>query len=215
MAAVLKQELITVACHEETSATDLIGRHIIKGSETVWLDGPMTTAVKTGAILYLDEIVEARPDVLVAIHSVTDHRRELFVDRLNLKIKAHPQFLLVASFNPHYQKGWKELKPSLRQRFVGLSFTYPDNTLEAQIICKESALELGLCKTLVQLAHKIRLSDELGLVEKPSTRLLVDAALLVASGLSPRIASEVAIVEALTDDPQVTQALKDLVALYF
>jgi nitric oxide reductase NorQ protein len=117
--------LITVSCHEETSSTDLIGRFIIKGAETVWIDGPLTTAVRQGKILYLDEVAEARPDVIVAIHSLTDHRRELYIDKLGESIKAHENFMLIASFNPGYQKGFKELKPSTRQRFVALSFNYP------------------------------------------------------------------------------------------
>ena len=122
MAYQLDKKLITVSCHEETSSTDLIGRYIIKGAETVWLDGPLTIAVKTGAILYLDEIAEARPDVIVAIHSLTDHRRELFIDKLGETVKAHNDFMLVASFNPGYQRGFKELKPSTRQRFAAVSF---------------------------------------------------------------------------------------------
>ena len=125
MADKVGKELITIACHEETSSTDLIGRFIIKGAEAVWLDGPLTTAVKKGAIIYLDEIAEARPDVIVAIHSLTDHRRELYIDKLGETVKAHEDFMLVASFNPGYQKGFKELKPSTKQRFVAMSFTYP------------------------------------------------------------------------------------------
>ncbi|HSI90129.1 MAG TPA: AAA family ATPase, partial [Adhaeribacter sp.] len=138
MAGKLEQKLITISCHEETSATDLIGRYIIKGAETVWVDGPMTTAVKEGAILYLDEMAEARPDVVVAIHSLTDHRRELFIDKLGETVKAAPGFMLVASFNPGYQKGFKELKPSTRQRFIALSFHYPEAQTETLILENES-----------------------------------------------------------------------------
>jgi len=118
MAHQLDKKIITISCHEETSSTDLIGRFIIKGAETIWLDGPLTTAVKEGAIIYLDEVAEARPDVIVAIHSLTDHRRELFIDKLGENVKAHEDFMLVASFNPGYQRGFKELKPSTRQRFI-------------------------------------------------------------------------------------------------
>jgi nitric oxide reductase NorQ protein len=131
MAFTLNRPLITISCHEETSSTDLIGRFIIKGAETLWLDGPLTTGVKQGAIVYLDEVAEARPDVIVAIHSLTDHRRELFIDKLGKTIKANEDFMLVASFNPGYQRGFKELKPSTRQRFVALSFAYPDPKAEA------------------------------------------------------------------------------------
>ena len=210
MAHRLDKRLITVSCHEETSSTDLIGRYIIKGAETGWLDGPLTTAVKTGAILYLDEIAEARPDVVVVIHSLTDHRRELFIDKLGITIKAHKDFMLVASFNPGYQRGFKELKPSTRQRFVGISFNYPDAKVEAEIIVKETSIHPADAKKLVTIAQKIRNLTELGLTETVSTRLLVDAAKLIHSGLPKRLSVHVAVVEPLTDDPDVIMALKDL-----
>src|SRR5690554_3459592 len=158
----LNQELITISCHEETSSTDLIGRYIIKGGETVWIDGPLTKAVKEGAVIYLDEIAEARPDVIVAIHSLTDHRRELFIDKLGETIKAHPDFLLVASFNPGYQKGFKELKPSTRQRFVSLSFNYPDVKAEREILIAETGIDKDIAKKLVNIGDKIRNLTELG-----------------------------------------------------
>ena len=135
------KKLITIACHEETSSTDLIGRYIIKGAETIWVDGPMTTAVKEGAIIYLDEIAEARPDVIVAIHSLTDHRRELFIDKLGITVKAHEDFMLVASFNPGYQRGFKELKPSTKQRFSALSFNYPETKQEIEILINETGID--------------------------------------------------------------------------
>ena len=210
MAHKLGKELITVSCHEETSSTDLIGRYIIKGAETVWQDGPLTIAVKTGAVLYLDEIAEARPDVIVAIHSLTDHRRELFIDKLGETIKAHPDFMLVASFNPGYQKGFKELKPSTRQRFVAVSFEYPNAKEEIEILVNESNIVESDAKKLVNIANKIRNLTELGLTETVSTRLLVDAAKLIESGLAKRLSVHVAIVEPLTDDLEVIAALKDL-----
>lgn len=210
MAHSLNKDLITVSCHEETSSTDLIGRYIIKGAETVWLDGPLTSAVKKGAILYLDEIAEARPDVLVAIHSLTDHRRELFIDKLGITVKAHPDFMLVASFNPGYQKGFKELKPSTRQRFIAMSFDYADEKIEKLIITKETEISDSDAKKLVQIATKIRNLTELGLTETVSTRLLVDAGKLIKSGLPKRLSVHVAIVEPLTDDLEVIDALKDL-----
>ena len=210
MAHSFDKELITVSCHEETSSTDLIGRYIIKGAETVWLDGPLTTAVKTGAILYLDEIAEARPDVLVAIHSLTDHRRELFIDKLGLVVKAHENFMLVASFNPGYQKGFKELKPSTRQRFIAMSFGYANEKVEKEIIIKETKVSESDAKKLVLIATKIRNLTELGLTETVSTRLLVDAGKLIQSGLAKRLSVHVAIVEPLTDDLEVIAALKDL-----
>ena len=206
----LDKKLITISCHEETSSTDLIGRFIIKGAETVWVDGPLSIAVKQGAIIYLDEIAEARPDVIVAIHSLTDHRRELFIDKLGLTIKAHEDFMLVASFNPGYQRGFKELKPSTRQRFVAITFDYPDAKIEAEILVNETEIELNIAKKLVNIAAKIRNLTELGLTETVSTRLLVDAAKLIHSGLARRLSVHVAIVEPLSDDIEITNALKDL-----
>lgn len=210
MAHKLDKKLITISCHEETSSTDLIGRFIIKGAETIWLDGPLTTAIKEGAIIYLDEIAEARPDVIVAIHSLTDHRRELFIDKLGETVKAHTDFMLVASFNPGYQKGFKELKPSTRQRFIATSFAYPEAKIEADILVNETGIELDIAKKLVNIATKIRNLTELGLAETVSTRLLVDAAKLIHSGLPKRLSVEVAVVEPLTDDLDVIEALKDL-----
>ena len=206
----LDKKLITISCHEETSSTDLIGRFIIKGAETVWLDGPLTTSVKEGAIIYLDEIAEARPDVIVAIHSLTDHRRELFIDKLGVTVRAHKDFMLVASFNPGYQRGFKELKPSTRQRFVAMSFDYPDTKIEAEILINETDIEPDIAKKLVNIAAKIRNLTELGLTETVSTRLLVDAAKLIHSGLPKRLSVQVAVVEPLSDDKEITNALKDL-----
>ncbi len=210
MANEVEKHLITISCHEETSSTDLIGRFIIKGAETVWIDGPLTTAVKNGYILYLDEIAEARPDIIVAIHSLTDHRRELFIDKLGETIKAHPDFLLVASFNPGYQKGFKELKPSTRQRFVALSFDYPQPKIEMEIVVEETGVAKEVAQKLVSIATKIRNLTELGLTETVSTRLLVDAAKLIHNRLPRRLSVHVAIIEPLTDEPETLQALKDL-----
>ena len=213
MAHKLDKKLITVSCHEETSSTDLIGRFIIKGAETIWIDGPLTTAVKQGAILYLDEVAEARPDVIVAIHSLTDHRRELFIDKLGETVKAHDNFCLAASFNPGYQRGFKELKPSTRQRFVAISFDYPDTKIETEIVVSETGVDHTIAKKLVNIANKIRNLTELGLTETVSTRLLVDAGKLIHSGLPNRLSVHVAVVEPLTDDPDVITALKDLIDL--
>ncbi len=213
MAWRLKKDLITVACHEETSSTDLIGRYIIRGAETVWQDGPLTRAVKTGAIIYLDEIAEARPDVIVAIHPLTDFRRNLYIDKLGKEIAAHPDFMFVASFNPGYQKGFKELKPSTRQRFVSLSFNHPLPQTETEIIVSESRIDTPTARRLVKIAEKIRNLHELGLAETVSTRLLVDAGKLIQTGLNPRLAVQTAVVEPLTDEPDTLEALKDLTDL--
>ncbi len=213
MAYRLQKDLITVACHEETSSTDLIGRFIIKGSETVWQDGPLTRAVKEGAIIYLDEIAEARPDVIVAIHPLTDFRRLLYIDKLGMEIQARPDFMLVASFNPGYQKGFKELKPSTRQRFVSLSFGYPQAQVESEIIANESQIDDATAKRLVKIGQKIRNLTELGLAETVSTRLLVDAGKLIHTGLNKRLAVQTAVVEPLTDDPDTLEALKDMTDL--
>ncbi len=214
MAYDLNIPLITVACNEDTSATDLLGRFLIKGNETVWQDGPLTRAVKTGAIFYLDEVVEAREDVIVLIHSLTDYRRILYIDALAEAIAAPASFQLVMSYNPGYQKSFKELKPSTRQRFLALSFTYPKPEIEAQIIQNETGAEEKVCRNLVALANKIRSLSELGLAESVSTRLIVNSALLIKQGVNTRLAAEVGMAQALTDETDTIRAIKDLVALY-
>ncbi len=215
MAARLGRPLVTVACHDETSAVDLVGRHLLEGGETVWHDGPMTRAVRSGAILYLDEFAEARSDVVVVVHPLADHRRALHVDRLDETIVAPDEFMLVVSFNPGYQRGLKELKPSTRQRFLALAFDYPSPEIECEIVVGESGVDGLQAKKLVALAGKLREAEVLGLAERPSTRLLVNAGLLLEAGLPPRAACNHAIVEALTDDPEIAGGLRDLVALVF
>ena len=215
MAARLGRPVVTVPCHDETSAVDLLGRYLIQGGETLWQDGPVTQAVRQGAILYLDEVAEARSDVIVVLHPLTDFRRMLVVERHGEVLEAAPGFGLVVSFNPGYQRGLKELKPSTRQRFVGIRFDYPSAELELEILRGETQIDVASGKKLVALAHKVRKVETLGLAEVPSTRLLVDAARLMRSGLPPRLACQAAIVEPLTDDPEVTSALADLIALAF
>ncbi|TNE47973.1 MAG: CbbQ/NirQ/NorQ/GpvN family protein [Deltaproteobacteria bacterium] len=215
MAVRMGLPLITVVCHEETSAVDLLGRYLVRGNETVWMDGPLTRAVRQGAILYIDEIAEARPDTVVVLHSLTDHRRCLFLDRHDEVLEAPESFMLIASFNPGYQGAWKELKPSTRQRFVSLAFQYPEARLEAEIVANETSLPTKSCRQLVALANKVRNLHHLGLTESVSTRLLVDTARLIHAGLPARLACEVGIVEPLTDDRDVANSLKDIVALYF
>lgn len=215
MAARLGRPLVTVSCHDETSAVDLLGRYLVRGDETVWQDGPVTRAVREGAILYLDEVAEARPDVIVVLHPLTDHRRRLFVERHDEMIEAAPGFGLVVSFNPGYQRGLKELKPSTRQRFVAVHFDYPEAAIEVEVVEGETGIDAGIARRLVALAGKMRCLRELGLSEVPSTRLLIDAARLIAAGVPARLACQAAVVEPLTDDRDVAKGLADLVALVF
>lgn len=213
MAAKLGRPLITVACNEDTSATDLLGRHLLVGGETVWCDGPVTRAVREGAILYLDEIAEARADAIVVIHPLTDYRRELFLDRTGETLEASPEFMLVISYNPGYQRSMRELKASTRQRFVGYSFGYPTEDVEIRILCGETGIESDAASKLVAIAKKVRNLTELSLVESVSTRLLVDAAILIQRGLPPRFAATSAIAEPLTDDPDALKAIRQIIDL--
>lgn len=215
MAARRGRPLITVACNEDTSATDLLGRFIVKGGDTVWQDGPITRALRTGAILYLDEIAEAREDVIVALHPLTDHRRCVTLDKLNEEIQAPPEFMLIVSFNPGYQRGFKQLKPSTRQRFVAMQFDYSSPETEAEIVQKESQCSLQVAQKLVRFAGKIRNLKELGLTETASTRLLVDAGKLIRDGMEERCSCDVAIVQPLTDDGDIMTALRDVAAMIF
>ena len=196
MAAKAERPLVTVACHDDTTATDLLGRHLVEGGDTVWQDGPLTRAIRQGAILYLDEIVEAREDVVVVLHSLADHRRQIYLDRLNETLTAPAEFMLVISFNPGYQRGFKELKPSTRQRFVGLSFQYPEPAVEAEIVAQESGIDLAMAKRLVAFAGKVRNLQEFGLSATASTRLLAHAGRLMHTGMPPRTACHVGVIEA-------------------
>jgi nitric oxide reductase NorQ protein len=210
-----RQKLVQVSCNEDTSASDLLGRFLIKGGDTVWQDGPVTRAVRDGAILYLDEIAEAREDVIVVLHSLSDHRRELYIDRINETIKASQNFQLIASFNPGYQSRLKEMKPSTRQRFVTIDFDYPSEEIEIEILLHETGIDESRAKKLVVLARQIRSLTEIGLRETVSTRLLVHTAQLIKSGLESRTACDAGIVQVLTDEKESIQALRDLVALKF
>jgi nitric oxide reductase NorQ protein len=215
MAHKLQRPLITVSCHEDLSASDLIGRFLIKGSEVFWSDGPMTAAVRMGAILYLDEVVEARKDTIVAIHSLTDHRRSLSIDKLATNIFASDDFSLVISYNPGYQSLLKELKPSTRQRFISLSFDYPNPEKETLIIHKESGLPTDLALLLAKLAQKIRHLTTRGLNEGVSTRLLVHAARLMQGGISTHDACRVAFTQTLSDDPVLCSSIAQLILDFF
>ncbi len=215
MAAAVGRPLVTVACNDETTATDLLGRWLVRGGDTVWHDGPVTRAVRSGALLYLDEIAEAREDVIVVLHSLSDHRRALYVDRIDETLHAPPEFMMVVSYNPGYRRALKEMKPSTRQRFVALAFGHPAPEIEVEIVCAESAVAREDARRLVALAGKIRALEELGLAETVSTRLLVGAGTLIRRGLAPRLACNVAVVQPLTDDPLVAAALQDLADLVF
>ena len=182
MAWRLKRPLVTVSCHEDLFASDLVGRYLLRDEQTVWTDGPLTAAVRSGAICYLDEIVEARKDTTVVIHPLTDNRRLLSIDKKGEVIRAHPDFMMVISFNPGYQSVLKDLKQSTRQRFVGLVFDYPEAEKEAAIVAHEGGVEEALAARLVALAAKIRNIREHGLTEGASTRLLIYAAQLIRGG---------------------------------
>lgn len=213
MAWRLGRPLVTVACHDDLSASDLIGRYLIRDGGTVWQDGPLTHAVRTGAICYLDEIVEARQDTVVVIHSLTDHRRILPIDKTGELLQAAPGFQLVVSYNPGYQHVLKDFKPSTRQRFVALELDFPPAEREAEIVAHESGIELATARGLVELAHRLRALKDRGLAEVPSTRLLVATARLIASGIAPKRACQVGLVLPLSDDPSTIGSMLDLVEL--
>ena len=207
MAHRLGRPLVTVACHEDMTASDLAGRFLLEPGGTVWHDGPLTLAVRHGAICYLDEIVEARQDTTVVIHPLTDARRMLPLERRNEMIAAHPDFQLVVSYNPGYQSAVKDLKESTKQRFVAIDFTYPAADLEASIVAREAGIDPDLARYLVEVAERSRHLRGHGLDEGASTRMLIHAARLITAGLSRRAALRASIVLPITDDPELREAL--------
>ena len=211
MAHELGRELITVAGHEDMTSADLVGRFLLKGGETVWVDGPLTRAVRDGAICYLDEIVEARQDTTVVIHPLADHRRELPIDRLGTSLPAAPGFQLVISYNPGYQSILKSLKDSTRQRFVAISLDFPTAEIETEIVASEAGIDSSTAESLVTLGNAIRSLDGSALSEVASTRMLILAGGLVAEGLGLRDAVQSAVVEVLSDDPDIIRSLGELV----
>ena len=215
MAAILGRPLYTVACHDDLSAADLIGRYLLKGGETIWVDGPLTRAVREGAICYLDEVVEARKDVTVVLHPLTDDRRILPIDRTSEELHAAPGFMLVASYNPGYQNILKTLKPSTRQRFISLEFTFPRPEHEIPVVARESGLPEDRVKPLMRLANKLRAMKGQDLEEGVSTRLVIYTASLIAQGMAPDRAILAAMIEPLTDDADTKRGLLDLVAAVF
>ncbi|WP_374255799.1 CbbQ/NirQ/NorQ/GpvN family protein [Aquabacterium sp.] len=211
MAARLGRPLITVSCHDDLSAADLVGRHLIGQDSTVWLDGPLARAVREGAICYLDEVVEARKDTTVVMHPLADDRRVLPIERTGELLVAPPEFMLVVSYNPGYQNLLKALKPSTRQRFVALSFDYPHAGVEQEIVRTESGVRADVAEGLVRLAQALRRLTDHDLEETASTRLLVMAARLIGAGMSVEAACRAAVVDALTDDADTAAALMEIV----
>ncbi len=207
--------LVTIACHEDLTASDLVGRYLLEGQETRWIDGPLSRAVKAGAICYLDEIVEARKDTTVLIHPLTDHRRLLPVEKRGQILEAHESFLLVISYNPGYQNALKDLKQSTRQRFISLEFDYPPRDIETMVIAHEGGVSHDIAVDLAKLGEKVRHLKEHGLQEGASTRLLIYAARLMAGGIPARRACETAIVWSLTDDAEVQRSVEELVSTIF
>jgi nitric oxide reductase NorQ protein len=215
MAWRLGRPLVTVACHDDLSASDLIGRYLVRDGGTVWQDGPLTRAVRAGAICYLDEIVEARQDSVVLVHPLTDHRRMLPIDKTGEILDAAPGFQLVISFNPGYQHAIKDLKPSTRQRFAAIEFGFPPPEQEAQIVAHETGVDRATAHALVSLTARIRILRDRGLAEAPSTRLLVAAAHLIASGIAPKQACLAGIIAPLSDDATLIAAMRDLANAVF
>jgi len=211
----LGRKVYTAVCHDDLSAADLIGRHLIDENGTYWQDGPLTKAVREGGICYLDEIIEARKDTTVVLHSLADYRRVLPIDRTGEVIEAHPDFMLVVSYNPGYQNVLKGMKPSTKQRFIALSFDYPKADIEEEIIIKESGVESTIAKKLVTIATEIRQLDDNEIQEAVSTRLLVYAAKLIVQGFDPYQAAMHSIVESLSDEQEVLEVLERLISLHF
>lgn len=215
MAWRLKRPLITISCHDDLSASDLVGRFLIRHDGTAWQDGPLTRAVREGAICYLDEVVEARQDTVVVLHPLTDYRRILPIDKTGETLEAAPGFQLVVSYNPGYQRMLKDLKPSTRQRFVALDFNFPPLDVEVTIVEREGAADHATAHALVTLGHRLRGLQDRGLAEVPSTRLLIAAARLIASGIPVRDACYAAIVSPLSDEATLVGAMRDLVDATF
>ena len=212
MAWRLGRPLITVSCHEDMTASDLVGRYLLDADGTVWHDGPLTLAVRYGAICYLDEIVEARQDTTVVIHSLTDDRRILPLEKKNEVVAAHPDFQVVISYNPGYQSVLKDLKESTKQRFGAIAFSYPDPVVEAEIVMREAGVGKRVAETLVRIAERSRNLRGQGLEEGASTRMLINAGHLIANGIPPAQACQVAMVVPITDDPDLRDALTGAIA---
>ena len=212
MAWALERPLITVACHEDLTATDLVGRYLLKGGKTVWADGPLTLAAKHGALCYLDEVVEARKDTTVLIHPLSDARRLLPIEKKGQIVEARDEFMLIISYNPGYQSVLKDMKQSTRQRFVAIEFGYPPPALETEIIQHEAGVGHEMAATLVRIGEKVRNLKHHGLEEGVSTRLLIYAGALIKRGMTLPLACEAAVTRPLTDDPEMQRAIHEIVA---
>nr|WP_307731908.1 CbbQ/NirQ/NorQ/GpvN family protein [Massilia sp. H27-R4] len=215
MAWRLQRPLITISCHDDLSTSDLVGRFLIGAAGTAWHDGPLTRAVREGAICYLDEVVEARQDTVVVLHPLSDHRRMLPIDKTGETVAAAPGFQLVVSYNPGYQRMLKDMKPSTRQRFVAFDFDFPPPEREAAIVAHEGQVEPSLAIALVTLGTRLRQLRDRGLAEVPSTRLLIAAARLIGGGIPVADACYAAIVAPLSDEPALVGAMRDLVGASF
>ena len=214
MAEQLGVPLITVPCHEDLTAADLVGRYLLEGGDTVWVDGPLTRAVRQGAICYLDEVVEARADTTVVIHPLADHRRELNIERLGETLRAPDNFMLVMSYNPGYQSVLKDLKPSTRQRMVGIELDYPEYEKEVEIVTTETGIAEDIARDLVKLGNAIRKLDVSSMPEVASTRALITTARLIAQGLSKIEAAHAAIIIPLTDDEETSRGLREIIETF-
>ena len=214
MAYDLQRPLITVACHDDLTTADLVGRFLLRGGDTEWVDGPLTRAVREGAICYLDEVVEARQDTTVVLHPLADHRRQLPLERLGVTLDAAPGFCLVVSYNPGYQSVLKDLKDSPRQRMVAIEFGFPPADVEEKIIVYEARVDHDTAAQLVRLGQAIRRLETAGLREVASTRVLIAAGRLIAEGLSPREAARASVAAPLTDDSLVASGLVEMIDAY-
>lgn len=210
MAELLGRPVVTISCHDDLTSSDLVGRFVVTGGDVVWTDGPLTRAVRSGAICYLDEVVEARHDSLAILHSLTDHRRELYLDRPNETVTAPDDFMLVCSYNPAYRSSLKELKPSFRQRFVTMAMDYLPSEREAEVLVNESGIKLDVADRLVRCANSIRVADDVFHYEPPSTRVLVTAAQLIAVGADELDAITASVLAPLSTDGAITEGLREI-----
>ncbi|WP_063042181.1 CbbQ/NirQ/NorQ/GpvN family protein [Nocardia pseudovaccinii] len=212
MGHLLGRPVVTISCHDDLTSSDLVGRFLVSGGDVAWRDGPLTKAVKSGAICYLDEVVEARHDSLAILHSLTDHRRTLFLDRADEVVSAPASFMLVCSYNPAYRSSLKELKPSLRQRFVTIAMGYLPPEREAEVLVAETGIDLSVARRLVNCANTIRNADDVFHFESPSTRVLVAAARLIAAGANELEAADVCVLAPLSSDGAINEGLREIAA---